>query len=67
MDTLSSGNDLKKNLSARARAAGFDAIGFTSADLAPETARAGQAWYADHRVQSAVLGGLTVGLILAFV
>ena len=38
MDIPSSDNDLKKKLSARARAAGFDTIGFTSADLAPEIA-----------------------------
>lgn len=39
---------------------------FRRADLAPEAARVGQAWVADHRVQSVALFGLTIVLILAF-
>ena len=39
---------------------------FQRTDLAPESARAGQAWVADHRVQSAALGALTIILIVAF-
>jgi SSS family solute:Na+ symporter len=40
---------------------------FTRSDWAPEPARAGQPWIADHRVQSAALGVLTIVLILAFI